>query len=220
MKFELAAGVSFCACAGRFVFLDRNSGRYFALGEDANSGFARWIAGEPLDSQTEAMLAAMARQGLLNPSEAGQLPEPCRSPPVASRSVVGDHGRVSPGAVAWAMMRIAASRLALRRQPLAQVLERLASRKSKLGLGEPTEEDLIEVAGAFTRGRLLASPLDQCLPGSIAVVHALLDRTCRSDLVIGVQLRPFAAHCWVQSGNVVINETLDQVRNFTPVLVL
>jgi hypothetical protein len=37
--------------------------------------------------------------------------------------------------------------------------------------------------------------------------------------VMGVSGRPFAAHCWVQVGDRVVNDTLDHVILFTPILI-
>jgi hypothetical protein len=79
---------------------------------------------------------------------------------------------------------------------------------------------LAEVAAAFRLSRLIASPLDRCLPRSLAAAHGLLDRDIVPELVFGVRLQPFAAHCWVRHGQVLVNESLDQVRNFTPILTL
>jgi hypothetical protein len=33
-----------------------------------------------------------------------------------------------------------------------------------------------------------------------------------------VQTKPFAAHCWVQQGDVVFNDTPEHVRRYTPIL--
>ncbi len=42
----------------------------------------------------------------------------------------------------------------------------------------------------------------------------------KPDLIFGVSMRPFRSHCWVQVGDIVINDRLDNIRNFTPILVL
>jgi hypothetical protein len=36
--------------------------------------------------------------------------------------------------------------------------------------------------------------------------------------VFGVQARPFAAHCWVQKGEVVFNDTVEHVSGYTPIM--
>jgi hypothetical protein len=38
--------------------------------------------------------------------------------------------------------------------------------------------------------------------------------------VFGVQSRPFAAHCWLQLGGVVLNDTVDHVKRYTPIMVV
>ena len=40
------------------------------------------------------------------------------------------------------------------------------------------------------------------------------------ELVLGVKLRPFEAHCWVQYGDLLVSDHLGTVEPFTPILVL
>jgi hypothetical protein len=40
------------------------------------------------------------------------------------------------------------------------------------------------------------------------------------SLVLGVRINPFAAHAWVQIGDRVLVGDYDQVRLFTPILVV
>jgi hypothetical protein len=40
------------------------------------------------------------------------------------------------------------------------------------------------------------------------------------DLVLGVRMMPFAAHAWVQDGDTVLNDTVDYVSAYTPILVV
>jgi hypothetical protein len=35
-----------------------------------------------------------------------------------------------------------------------------------------------------------------------------------------VQTRPFAAHCWVQHGDIVCNDTVEHVSGYTPIMVV
>jgi hypothetical protein len=219
MHYAIADGVSFCERGGRFIFLDLNRDRYFALGPEANQAFAHLVGGESL-SRFERVLAALIDQGVLRSGSEGSRPAPCRPPAAPVRSLAENHLNAPMANVVWALLRLGGTGFALKRQGLRRVLDRLRLRKTRLGLGDPDEGDMLEIAGAFRRSALIASPLDQCLTRSIAAAHALLDRTCRSELVIGVRLQPFAAHCWLQSGPVLINETLEEARNFTPILAI
>jgi len=38
--------------------------------------------------------------------------------------------------------------------------------------------------------------------------------------VIGIRPDPFLAHCWVQHKGLVLNDDIDNVRTFTPILVI
>jgi hypothetical protein len=38
--------------------------------------------------------------------------------------------------------------------------------------------------------------------------------------VFGVKTDPFYAHCWVQQGSFVFNDTPDYIRGFSPILVV
>jgi hypothetical protein len=48
----------------------------------------------------------------------------------------------------------------------------------------------------------------------------MLDLSICPELVLGIRLQPFSAHCWVQHGEFLINDTLDRVRTYAPVLVV
>jgi hypothetical protein len=55
---------------------------------------------------------------------------------------------------------------------------------------------------------------------SLALLAFLRQRGLYADLVFGVIRQPFAAHCWVQARGVVLNDRLDRVAEFTPILVI
>ena len=220
-SFALKPGVSFCETAGRILFLDIVANRYFGLSLDAESSFRRLAAAEPLDTADAIRLRAMAQSGLLAAADADLRPRACPPQPKPFHSLVDRQEHPRAGAVAGALARLTASSLALRARPLAAVLARLERRKSVASRAPGDAESVMgEVAAAFRRSMLIASPLDQCLPRSLAAAHRLLDHGVSADLVIGVRLRPFAAHCWVQRGPVLVNETIDQVRTFTPILIV
>lgn len=73
---------------------------------------------------------------------------------------------------------------------------------------------------AFDQARLLRTAANRCLPRSIACALVLARHGVRATVVIGVKRAPFGAHCWAQSGPVVLNDTWDEVQRFTPILVL
>jgi len=57
-----------------------------------------------------------------------------------------------------------------------------------------------------------------CLFDSLAQIHFLGCFGLYPDWVFGVKADPFEAHCWVQSGGIVLNDTVGRVSAFTPIM--
>lgn len=53
---------------------------------------------------------------------------------------------------------------------------------------------------------------------SLALLHFLARYRQFPRWVYGVKLKPFRAHCWVQAGDVVVNDIVDNVRGYTPIM--
>lgn len=221
MNYRLRPGVSFCETSGRLLFLDIRRDRYFCLGEEAEESFGRLAHGEPLRTIDEESLMRLSAEGLLIAAPGAAPPTPCLAPAEPARSLLDESSRPGVALPPRSMLRLAGASLMLRLTPLHLVLERLCRRKAKLRLaGMSSAASLEDAASALRNSALLATPLDRCLPRSIAAAHFLLDRQVPADLVIGVHLNPFCAHCWTQSGDVVVNDQLDEIRRYTPILVV
>lgn len=223
MSYALRNGISFCNVGGRLLFLDIAADRYFCLGECANRAFAKLVAGERLTNDEEESLAAMVRQKLLVAKGGHGAPTACVPPPHCRFSALDQAAGHSPrlSSVVAAAAALAASRVALKRAGLARTVSRFDQRRQlREELRPNSGERLIDVAAAFHRAALLFSPLDQCLPRAIAIANRLIAHGIAPTLVIGVKLKPFAAHSWVQVGPGLINDQIDNIRNFTPILVV
>jgi hypothetical protein len=220
-QFRLRPQVSCCTVGARLVFLDLSRDRYVCLTGPAEQSVRRCASGAPPCTGDESLLMDLVEDGLLERSStASELPLECRIPAVPAQSLLERDCRASRLSLAHACLRMASSLAAFRVLPLARNLARLAARKTRTGdRAGAVQPALIETVAAFRSAQLLFAPLDRCLPHSLAIAHALIDRGIRPDLVIGVKLRPFAAHCWVQHGDVLLNDTIDHVRTLTPILV-
>ena len=108
----------------------------------------------------------------------------------------------------------------LRRQPLQLTVESVRARKSRnVARAGPAD---------FERARSLVSVFDRlrwyyprpylCLFDSLALIHFMARFGVFPDWVFGVVADPFEAHCWVQAGNVVLNDTVERVSAFTPIM--
>lgn len=68
--------------------------------------------------------------------------------------------------------------------------------------------------------RLLFSEGDRCLFKSAALQEYLFTQLSFPRMVIGVATGPFAAHCWLQEDDIVINDEQYRVRMFTPIIAI
>lgn len=207
-------GLSFCRVADRFVFLDLPRDRYFCLSPEADRAFGEVVAGSSPTGRS------------LIPTSI--LRTACRGdPPITPVAILRprlsllDQGGSAPmTAVSGMLARRLACRTWLRILPLAAILRRLERLKAQIPASSAPPEVVERVATSYRRAALIASPHDLCLADSIAVAGALYAAGVRCDLVMAVKLRPFQAHCWVQVGDTVVNDDLDAVRLFTPILIV
>lgn len=220
MSIVLRRGISFCEASGRLVFLDVFADRYFALEPAAERAF-RGLIGSGAPGIIEGELAQLIQRGLLEDSPVAQPPRPCTPPSPAHLSLLDQElARVSMASVLGAAQAVLRARLELRVRGLAALLRQLSQRKHALRCDGPQASRLDEVAAAFERSNRLIRSHDQCLVRSVGLASSLAGKGIPADLVIGVRVRPFAAHCWVQSGPWLVNDRHDRVRAYAPILVL
>jgi hypothetical protein len=59
-----------------------------------------------------------------------------------------------------------------------------------------------------------------CLFDSLALFQFLALQGMVVDWVFGVRAEPFEAHCWLQRDDVVLNDAVERVAGFVPILVV
>jgi hypothetical protein len=116
------------------------------------------------------------------------------------------------------------AQLALKLRPIQSIVEAARDRKArrtKRGLGEPDPVRLQALVNAFTRMRpLFYTRRSACLLDSLTLMHFLGAEGIHPQWVFGVKTEPFDAHCWVQHGELVLNDVPDRVRQYSPILVV
>jgi hypothetical protein len=220
MPVGLRPGVSFCEASGHLVFLDIEADRYFGLSANAETAFRRLLEGRP---QTSRALSGdiFLESGLLVDEPDAFPVTPCGDITVARASLLDQPlPRVCLLATLRALIGLSAARLTLRVGGLARALRAVTARKARLAARPAHPATLESQAAAFHRCALLVRSHDQCLARSLALVRALAAHGEAADLVIGVRVRPFSAHAWVQKDDLLLNESCDAVRGYTPILVL
>lgn len=218
MAIGLRPGLSFCEASGHLVFLDIDADRYFGLAPPAEARFRSLLGdAEGVSGLIDEFLAC----GILVDGQAAEPLAPATAPEVPAASLLEQPSkRASRRLVAVALRELLRARAQLRFAGFAATLRALARGKAR-PQSQASDPALIEAsAAAFAHCALLLRSHDQCLARSVALARWLAAHGGAADLVLGVRVRPFAAHAWVQSGDRLLNETCDGIRGYTPILVI
>nr|WP_242069275.1 lasso peptide biosynthesis B2 protein [Paenibacillus dendritiformis] len=81
-------------------------------------------------------------------------------------------------------------------------------------------EDIVRAAHGFRLARRYVPIEPLCLLDSLALLKFLAKRGLHADLIFGVTSDPFSAHCWLQSGGLVLNDTVGNANSHTPMRVI
>jgi hypothetical protein len=214
-------GVSFCEASGHLVFLDLEADRYFGLQRTAEEAFRRWSA-DANSANSPSEDEWLYRSGLLvETPEPGPIC-PCAPPPTPVASLFDrDLPPVTCPALVGGVTELLYVHLYLRLRGLAPTIRMLTAGKARLaGAAGESRDAVAQAAALFRQCGLILRSYDQCLVCSIALTRHLALRGVAADFVIGVQIRPFSAHAWVQRDGLILNESCDGVRGYTPILVV
>jgi hypothetical protein len=237
-RYALADHVFVCLNGEHLVLLDLKEDRYWALEAAHTAGLGALVDGwpvrpcdggqaaDPPSPETTAAIEVLLGRGLLTQG----IPPGKDATPVTAivpmRELVSETDS-SVGARSGSWLKFftasAVAKFALRTWPFERVIRRGRRRKDLRGRNaSPLDaERARKLVEAFARYRVfLFSSKDECLYDSLALLEFLARYGIYPDWVFGVQTRPFAAHCWVQHGDVVFNDTVEHVSGYTPIMVV
>jgi hypothetical protein len=106
---------------------------------------------------------------------------------------------------------------------LKNALDSLRRRKAVIAdlCAPPTPLRLYTLMAHFFRMRALTyTSQERCVLDSLVLSDFLLRNQVLPTFVIGVSTRPFKAHCWVQSGSVVLNDSIEGTQSHTSLLAI
>lgn len=224
MSYALRDGLAYCIPGDRTVFLDIPAGRYFSLSESKDLALQRWLDAQALDEEDFAHLAALLRQGVLVAAPRDPIGPRRRQPLIAPASTQLDIPPVRASSVG--VLRAVGAQLIWARRteswPIARVIKALRSTRPRPKNREPQHglDRLATLVRDFDRADFLLGSHDRCLVRSFAFAAMARKRSIQVSVVLGVQSDPFAAHCWVQHGDVVVNDRHERIRPFTPIMVI
>lgn len=219
MTYRLRDGISYCKIDGGFYFLDLNGNRYFGLRGRTADAFRRLCAAERLSLSDQALLGELVPDVLV-PCENAAIVHGIQLARDPSDCIDASQYRCHFLQIAEALTELSFASFVLARRPLIHTLHRLSVQKARVqAVTAPGQIwKLTRIAAAFHRADVIMGKEGLCLRRSLAMVRVLARHQLESHLVFGVRTRPFAAHCWVQCGNVVVNDDVENARAFTPIL--
>lgn len=220
MTTRIRNGLSFAILDQTVVILDIHANRYFQLPRDLTFAFSAIVDGADHivtpDDRKRLMSARILSDTV--PVDRPNAPRP-RMRPVRS-SVQTDNVQWVRGAMVRAAMMKIATAGRLRMMRFDRVIDRLRTIKARSSSGSSGSMQVTKIISAFAASRQIWSDVERCLPSSMALAEAMWNAGVSVDLVLGVRLSPFQAHCWVQWDERILNDHIDHVATFSPILVL
>lgn len=241
-SYFLSPHVHVCVAGKQVVLLDLERDKYLSMASASPIG--RWVRGWPApaadattpkeDSPGPAgsdaenrLLAKMIEQGLLvKDASIGKEASPVIAEPPEYAMVEYDLNS-RPSTTLEHLWRVCtaytSAKWALRRRPIKEVVEAALLRKQEASsqAGSLDADKVRPLVTAFVYLRpLFFTSKDACLLDSLTLVNFLAGYGVFPQWVFGVKTDPFYAHCWVQQGGLVFNDTPDYVRGFSPILVV
>ncbi len=237
---RLAKDVFFCVSEDHGIFLDLKGDAYSAVRlcgasrdartkRDAATTIAARLSGHRRD-----LMAA----GLLGFDGGGSAIDAFLAIPGPERHIFGPYAGRTFGQARGAEFDVRASledalavfvacRRAsswLRRRSLCELVHRLRDRRAtaraNLRMGG-AGYDLAELRRETAKFRKLRPWYPRaylCLFEAVALLEYLAARNHFPACIFAVQAEPFGAHCWVQAGATLLNESLEYAGRFTPIM--
>jgi hypothetical protein len=225
MQYRLRDGLSCCFVEGHPIFIDIRNDRYFMLPAVLEHAFAAHIQGhEP----SAAPLPALLDKKILIPTTFSHCSDPAPATESATRSAMEEEtgGEGLSALVYFEVLSIVCKiRHRLRTMGLYALLNDLAvHRRNKVSFTETVscksiEADIVTAANQFRYTRNWVPVGRTCLIDSLSLVTYLANRHLPANVVFGVALSPFSAHCWAQFRHIALNETIMGAAAHTQILV-
>lgn len=226
MPYRLRDEVSFCRVDGHLIFLDVLRDRYFLLSERAERTVISLVDGGEVP---QANLRELVNRNVLTEIPLGG--EPLRPATINTprRSATEQQTITAAPSIATVINVLAivgATQLQLKTRSLKRIMDGLVqARRNCRSTSDtyaiaPPEQEIIAMSRTFMRTRLYVPIATCCLLDSLAMTKFLTNKGLHANLVFGVCANPFAAHCWVQAGDLVLNDAVGNVNAYTPIRVV
>jgi hypothetical protein len=226
LTYYLTQDTYLCGKDDTFAFLNLKADRYTLV-----SGPEAAALKALLFSKTEALadssflknaLPALVAHDLLTTDHSQGKPVATTSTSVATLRVRASFNRegtrIKSSHVFWFMHACFLALVQLRCFPLLSTVNGMKRRKHNAPTRDCADDRVRNLAIIFGKLRRFFPANYLCLFDSLALVNFLASYGHYPDWVFGVNLDPWSAHCWVQSGQFVLNDDPETVASFIPIL--
>lgn len=213
MSLRLTSNTHAACCGEDVVLLDLTAGSYACL-----PGCGPLIALRPASSSLQVRDLDLAK-GLLaiGAAEAGEGAPRVAAPPAERDLSHPAQIWLSPADGGAMLACLGDLALSYWRAPFGRLIQTAQSRR----IGACGEERAIAAAAQAFQHMLPWVPAQGvCLYRSFFLLSFLRRRGLSASWVFGVQTYTFEAHCWLQAGDLVLDDHLEHVRGFAPILAL
>lgn len=228
MCYRLRENLSCCDVDGHMIFLDIAQDRYFRLTGPLEKAMRRFRAHEHVASTLLEHLAAAQILVETSDLEADIVITNIQRP---SRSAIEQvsaikNCRLSAAVVFEVMAIILSIRRQLKNCTLKTIIDKAGTYRSRkvdaqeIVIPTTLERSLLLANEKFARARRYVPIEPVCLLDSLSLLWFLSRRGLSANIVFGVIPEPFAAHCWIQAGDMVLNETLSDAHAHTPIRIV
>jgi hypothetical protein len=231
--------VFLCRWDLHWIALDVARDKYLCIPKSVFESVAPWLRGcheltntiednpMQMSPEIEGFASEMMKHGILtmdptcaNYNAVMKVPKATRavgSPLVQSRA--GWLGRFAPSF----MVAAYTADFALRYRDFMNVVKAARIAKSRVAYTAHLHSDsrqLGELVSQFNRLRPIYPRNYLCLFDSLALIRFLARHHMHSDWVFGVSADPFYAHCWVQQGDLLLNDIPERISRYRPIMVI
>jgi hypothetical protein len=200
------------------VLLDIEADAYFCL-PGAAAGFEvgqdRWR----VSIQDRALAADLAEAGLiLELAHEGPRSARATPPPPEASALRYQHSPPRGADLSLAIASTLDVALHYRGRPFRDIIRRATRHPG--ALRRAPQRDLLDLVDSFHRWVPFAPVSGKCLLRAFMLLRLLQREGHRASWVFGVSTWPFQAHCWLQVGPLVLDESCEIAAAYRPIMVL
>lgn len=227
LDYYLPEHVHFCCRGESTVLLNLREDDYILLDGTAQRAFRELLRNDLSENEKSELrgpLSELLDAGLLTLQPAhGRAICPTHVDKARQQIIDPDFPpavRVLPTHVARFLRSCSAAAVRLRWQRLEHTVQLVKRRKERDKPGSFNIDEARYLTAVFRRLRCFFPRNYVCLYDSLALVEFLALHGVFPTWVFGVRLDPWAAHCWVQEQDLVLNDDPEEVAAYTPVMAM